>query len=228
MTNNETVDDVVTTTNELSSDNKSTSPIEYIPAFTPFELPKVGGFLEAPQGFVRGGTHTSGHDKMVAEAEADAERRRDEATAERKLARIPIDQGGAKLYENKSISFGQGGADVGHVLLKYMTAKGERMYDHGEPVECLADIRVVEGSELALILVCPRCLYSGVPQGQCQIQVRQKNRSWHLDSRTAGNPIVFEGRMVTSCGIVMESERFACMQCGWSAKIDKNNVRPVP
>jgi hypothetical protein len=79
--------------------------------------------------------------------------------------------------------------------------------------------------ELTLVLVCPRC-QERMPQGQCQIQVRQSNRIWHLDPSTAGSLIVFEGHPYRSAGTVMESEKFTCPRCAWQARIDKNRVWP--
>jgi hypothetical protein len=183
-----------------------------------------GGVLAGPPMamFIRGGgTPTMAHERQIAEAEADANRRRDEALEERKAARIPVELGGGRLYENAAID---PGARELHVLLKLVDHRGEPKYDHGEPMECLADVRVISATELALIIVCPRCVSRDVPQGQCQIQIRQSNRAWHLDTRTAGSPIWFDGDMYVSAGEVMESEEFGCTACNWRAKIDHNKI----
>ena len=103
------------------------------------------------------------------------------------------------------------------------------MYDHGTAVECLADIVMLDPKkpeDLTLILVCPSCKAKGLPQGQCQIQIRQSNRPWHLDVSKAGAPVVFEGKVYYSAGEVCDGERFTCPNCPWSARIDRNRVWP--
>jgi len=173
--------------------------------------------------FIRGGgTPTMAHERAIAEAEADAEKRRDEALEERKLSRAPVEHGGGKIFENRSLD---PGASEAYVLLDLVNSKGDPIIDHGVAVQCLADVRVLSADELALVVVCPRCVSRRIPQGQCQIQIRQKNRSWHLDTRQAGKPIFFDGKMFQSAGTVMDSERFGCSACGWTARIDNNKLR---
>jgi hypothetical protein len=191
--------------------------------------------------FVKGGTHTSGHDRMVAEAEADAEHRRDLQDAERRLARVPVEQGGGKIFENRFNPGAHGSQVSPMVLLKYLTPSGEERYENGDQLQCLADIKVgidpLHPNELTLILVCPKCQESE-PQGQNQIQIRQTNKKWELDLTTAGQPFdwvewvrvpggwkknVF---VFPSAGVVRESEPFSCPKCGWRARIEKNRVRP--
>lgn len=180
--------------------------------------------------FVKGGTTSSRHDAYVAEQEADAERRRNEEDRIKKIASLPVEQGGGKLFTNY-LSPNPEGIPVENpkILLHYLTRAGEQVYNEGKPLKCLADIIVgldpANMSELTLVLVCPRCC-ERLPQGQCQIQVRQSNRMWHLDQTKAGELIVFEGRPFRSAGLIMESERFTCPRCTWQAHIDKNRVWP--
>ena len=173
--------------------------------------------------FVRGGgTATSDHEKAIALAEEDAERRRDEALEERKIARIPIEMGGARLVENATLD---PGAQNMHVLLSLTTSSGDPVKQMGVEVKCLADLRLVGQAEMAVMVVCPRCVSRGIPQGQCQIQVRQGNRNWYLSDKGRGEPIMFDGRMYQSAGTIMESERFRCPNCAWTARIDNNKLR---
>jgi len=191
--------------------------------------------------FEKGGTHTSGHDRTVAAAEADPEKRRDVHDVEKRLARIPVEQGGGKIFENR-FNPGSHGAQVSPmVLLKYLTPGGEERYENGDQLQCLADIKVgidpLLPGELTLILVCPKCQESE-PQGQNQIQIRQTNKKWELDTTTAGEPFEWvewtraaDGWkksifVFPSAGVVRETEPFSCPKCGWRARIEKNRVRP--
>lgn len=170
--------------------------------------------------FMRGGgTTSSGHDRMVAEAEADAERRRDIAAAERDKTGQ-----GARIYAHQFTDH----PDVtkAYVLLEYVTPRGEPLFDHGARVQCLADVLYVSPTELALVLVCPSCK-ERMPQGQCQIRVLQSNRSWHLDTRRAGEMFEFDGHIYRSAGRIMDSDVLPCPQCAWRVRIDDNRVWPV-
>lgn len=171
-----------------------------------------------------GGTTTSAHDKRVMEIEADAERRRDQALAEKKLASAPIEEGGAKVFTHHLSS--NANVEAGFVLLQYLTPKGDVRYENGEELQCLADVHMLSADELCLTLVCPSCKNRGIPQGQCQMRIRQKNKHFDLDVTKAGELIVFEGKPYRSAGVVRESDRFRCDQCGWAARIINNCVRP--
>lgn len=178
--------------------------------------------------YVKGGTSTSANDRRIAEVEADAERRRNTADRERALARIPIEQGGGKIYGGPLTDKPE--IAQAYVELSYLTPRGEPT-----GLKCLADVLVgahpPHPTELTLVLVCPRCKERGVPQGQCQIRIHQCNKHWELDTRTSGELILWEedGKLkpYRSAGKVMECERFECGYCGnWSARIDKNCVWP--
>jgi uncharacterized protein YbaR (Trm112 family) len=122
------------------------------------------------------------------------------------------------------------------VLLEFVNSKGEPEYDHGHPLQCLADVTVpadpAYDGELMLLLICPKCK-ERLPADHCIIQLRQSNRAWHLDARKAGEVIVWPewdaaGHKTIephiSAGVVMESEKFSCPNCSWRAAIDKNKV----
>jgi len=179
--------------------------------------------LAGIQGFVRGGTSTSANDKELEKQFWDAEKRRDEAAEERRLASIPIDEGGAKLYTHKLTD----NPDVpkAYIFLKYLTASGE---DTGE--RCLADLLVGTGEdpeEKTLILVCFGCARIGIRHhDQMQLQIQQRNRNFHF-APGAGKPkFIFEGKVYYSAGMIMDSEKFTCPVCGWTAHIDRNRVWP--
>jgi hypothetical protein len=184
----------------------------------------AGPTLRAPEGFVRGGTTSFGHDMLLQKSIAEADARRAEADEERGYVKD-----GAKVYTNKFSRHGE--APQAYVLLDYMTDRGEPLYDHGVPVQCLADIQMLDPldpSNLTLTIVCPSCIARG-PKGSqqfSQLTIQQKNRGWHLDTRTTGELIMFEGRPYRSAGTVMDSEKIRCPDCGWTARIDKNKVRP--
>jgi hypothetical protein len=173
--------------------------------------------------FVRGGgTTTMAHDRHIHEVEADAEARRDEQDRMRQVAGVPIEQGGAKLWSQQTGS----PKETPKVLLTYLTPGGEPWIVSGEQVQCLADVIVGEDvKDLVLQIVCPRCKARGVPQGQCQLTLRQSNRMWHLDSNGAASGFIYDGEWYLSAGTVMDSERFSCPDCGWAARIDRNFVR---
>lgn len=191
-------------------------------------------------GWVKEGTRTTA---SLAQDEAnfrDAERRRNEQDAERRVANVPIDQGGGRLYNNVLATHDEAGLPKGHVLLEYVNEKGEPIICRGIPLVCLADVLVpnepaFEGEKM-LILFCPRCNQDRKHQADSLITVRQANKAWHLDERTFGHPIVYiqqdqQGNITKelhrSVGTVMDSEKFHCPQCWWYGVIDKNKVRPV-
>ena len=183
--------------------------------------------------FVRGGTPTMAHERAVAEQEADAEKRRDIAAEERKIARVPVEQGGGKIYQK--LMTDNPSAPQAYVLLDYLTSRGEPMMYLGQPIQCLADLTLSGetvksdgfgklGQEMTLHIVCPACIARGMPQGQAQLTIRQSNKHWQLDTTKAGMPVLFEGAAYPSAGRIVECERFRC-PCGWAARIYDNKVR---
>ncbi len=179
--------------------------------------------LSGIQGFVRGGTSTSANDRELEKQFQDAERRRDQAEEQHKIASIPIDEGGGKEYTHKLTD----NPDVpkAYIFLKYLTPQGE---DTGE--RCLADLLIGMGNdpdEMALILVCYKCAQLGIRHhDQIQLQIRQSNRNFHFAPGAGKQRFMFEGKTYFSAGMIMESEKFTCPNCGWTAHIDKNRVWP--
>lgn len=181
--------------------------------------------------FVRGGSSTFANDKRVAELKADAERRRAIADRERALSMKPVEQGGAKMFTNHLTD--NSSVDQAYVELQFLNKRGEPWYEFGEPVKCLADVVMLSATELALVIACPSCKARGLPLDQCQLRIRQSNKSWELDTSKAGELILWmEGhnpdgtkiiKAYRSAGVVRESEKFRC-DCGWSARISMNKI----
>lgn len=185
--------------------------------------------------FVKGGTHTSQHDKETAKNRADAEHRRAVADKERQLASRSVEDGGAIMSTHKMTSAPQ--AEALYVLLKYLTPKGDEVFHKGKELQGLADVQIVGPDELQLMIVCMGCKESGRHQESCQLTIRQSNKSWHLDRtpwdgqsksfpHRTGQPFFFDGKMYLSAGVVMDMEKFRCPDCHWTARIDGNCVRP--
>jgi len=187
------------------------------------------------EGFVRGGTHTSKHDADVAAQREDADHRRAVSDKERQIASVPIEHGGGMLATHKLTD--SPGVEPLHVLLKYLTPRGEDVYHKGKELQGLADIVVVGPEELCLQIVCLGCKDSGRHQESCQLTIRTSNKRWHLDRtqwdgqsmtfpHRQGQPFTYEGKVYISAGVVMESEKFRCPDCNWTARIDRNCVWP--
>lgn len=183
----------------------------------------------APMGFVYGGTHTSAHDKKVAMDEAEAERRRDMQDAERRIAdRFGPHRGNpanvAKQYTSQM-------TDHPEIMKAYVPLVYYGKNHKEVEFEGVGDIVMPQDpafdNELMLVIFCPKCKEGGMPAGQCILQIRQSNRKWELDTRTAGEMFVFEGKAYRSAGRVMAGEPFTCAQCNWRARIDDNRVLPL-
>lgn len=213
-------------TTETTTENTVSEATESAPEATEKKL--FGLPMEV---FVRGGSSTFANDKRVAELKADAERRRAIADKERALSRLPIEQGGARMFTNHLTD--NAGVDQAYVELQFLNRRGEPWYEFGEPVKCLADVVMVSATELALVIVCPSCKAKGLPLDQCQLRIRQSNKAFDLDTGKAGELILWtEGnnpdgtkiiKPYRSAGVVRESEKFRC-DCGWSARISMNKV----
>lgn len=183
-----------------------------------------------PMGFVKGGTTTSGHDRLIASNERDAERRRDESDEEKRIAK---EHGLASGDANHMAARGSyeftdhPEIKKAYVPLQYMERNGREVAFKGT-----GDI-IMPGdpmfpNELALLIFCPKCKETGLPAGQCILTIRQGNRKWHLDTRKGGELFVEEdGTPQRSAGVIMDSERFTCANCSWAARIDNNKVIPA-
>jgi hypothetical protein len=171
---------------------------------------------------VRGGTTSSAYDKEMQQRIADAEVRRAEADADRKIAQIPIERGGGMIFENKLADPMTGP----RVLIKYVGRTKDVLME--QLCELVAD--EMSGDHM-LIFVCPECFRRGVPSGFAQCHVRSKHRQWHLDLKDAGtiksvrNSDMPNGlEFYTHAGSIMDTDVLRCdgTNCGASFKIHNN------
>ena len=196
----------------------------------PAEPPKT--VMGVPIGWVVGGTLRSVEDEQIRRQEAEAELRRDAAIEERAASKRAIEKGGAKQYNNQLTTRPE--IEKGYVLLTYLTGRGEPLYEDGQLVQCLADVIVGADpklpTELSLVIVCPRCKARGLPQGQCQLSIRQTNRQWEFDQKGAGEFFPFDDgfgtRMYRLAGRGGARGRLSCGRCNWQARLDNNRVWP--
>ncbi len=187
----------------------------------------------APVGYVRGGgaVRTTEYDAQLEAQFWDAERRRNEALVEKELSKIPIDEGGAKLYTNNLAEQGSALLPPGKVELCWVNSRGEQLYDRGLPIVGVADVNTVDEpafpGELLLMFFCVECVRRGRHAQDCVIRVYQSNRMWHLSEKTKGERFVDQdGEWHTSAGMIMDSERLTCSVCSSAYRIDKNKVWP--
>lgn len=177
--------------------------------------------VEAPMdAWVQGGTSTTKSDNYFERMFQESERRRNIHDKEKSLSRIPTQEGGAKLFTHKLTDNPE--VPKAYVLLKYLNRN--KGYDG---FECLADLIVGPGddpNELMLVLVCLGCAKRGRHHDQIQIQLRQSNRMFHFVPGKGAPMVRFEDNMYYSAGVIVESERFTCPNCAWSARIENNCV----
>ena len=176
--------------------------------------------------FVKDGTTSSKHDQLMAWMQADARRRRAEADEEKKVARDNSYKLGnrdnvASLFSHEFTDHPE--VAKAYIPLAYMSPNGKEVDSYG-----MGDIFMPQDpktpDELALMLFCPKCV-ERFPADQCIITVRQSNRYWELDRRKAGQVFIDpDGIAQQSAGEVMDSEKFHCPRCSWTASIDKNKV----
>lgn len=187
--------------------------------------------------FVRGGTPTMGHERMMAERGADADRRRAEQDQERQLASVPIEEGGARLFSHHMTPGIASAQEKAYVLLTYCNGRGEPLsMPDGRPLQCCADIWVGvdpgHPEALTLGLVCIQCK-KRERQDECQMRVHQWNRYFEMELPKSTEELFFifdDGwgeQVYQSAGTIMESDPMVCPQCGWRVRIDRNKVVPV-
>lgn len=177
--------------------------------------------LTAPlSAFVRGGTSTSKSDNMFAAMWHDGEKRRDTEDAAKKIGATPIDEGGGMLVENPLATPGTEKIPKASLLLTYLTRTGEPT-----GFQCLADLVLELSGEALLVLVCLGCVRRGRHLDVSQIHLRQSNKRFTFKAGMGSPFFDFEGRRYKSAGMIVETEKFRCGDCGWTARIDHNNVR---
>lgn len=179
--------------------------------------------------FVKGGTSTAKSEALYETRFREAEKRRDTADTDRKIAEIPIEKGGGKLFSNQLTAH----PDIpkAYVPLKYVDRLGQPVVINGEEVLCLADLIVGmnpdKPTELTLVLVCPRCSQQSHKHEQDnQIMIRQSNKAFGFVAAKGDSTFVFQGNLYRSAGMVEYCEPFQCPDCDWRARIDNNRVWP--
>lgn len=213
------------------SEDKASTPSAPAPSTTESDSLPTG---DSPKAFgvpldvfVKGGTTSMRHDRHMAAMSADVKKRQAEADEEKRLAREHnIAKGNmndiASLTSHEFTDHPE--VECAYVPLMYMSPNGKEVDHYG-----VGDIVMVQDpkmqDELALMIFCPKCRERGLPAWDCIITIRQANRSWHLDRRTAGELFIDpDGQPKHSAGQVVDGEKFHCPRCTWAASIDKNRV----
>lgn len=181
------------------------------------------------QGIVRGGTTTSAYDNALQASMADAEKRRDQDDAEHRLAQVPVEQGGALMFERELAPR----MTSPRVLIRYV-GKGRDVLS-----EQLCELVVDDSSgreEHLLIFVCPACFERGVPSGFAQCHVKASHRKWFVDTKNAGQIMAARNsdapsgqEFYTSAGTIMDTDVLRCdnVNCGCAFKIHNNTMYRV-
>jgi hypothetical protein len=183
----------------------------------------------APMGFVKGGTGTTASEQLYERRYQEAEQRRDEADAEKKVASVPIEKGGGQMHVSQMTQHPE--IPKAYIPLTYVNHHGEPIIANGQEVMCQADLIIgmdpTRPMELTLIIVCPRCAKRGHKHLQdCQLTIRQSNKYFEFKAGMGPPTFVHEGKTFKSAGMIVESEPFTCSDCDWRARISKNRVWP--
>lgn len=179
----------------------------------------------APSIFVKGGTTSAKYDNLMAKKAADADARRAHQDKQEALAKQQAGADGsiARLGSRKLIS-----ADSPRLVLRYLNR------DKTVRQECISEITNIAGKEQGTLdtmfsLVCVKCLERGLPQGECQLIVKDSHRKFFIDSKKAGPVVVdtpYGKQMILVCGTVTVQDTIRCsnFNCTWAVKIDDSNV----
>lgn len=191
--------------------------------------------VELPQMvFVKGGTTTSGHDRLKAEQFADAERRRNQQASQMAAGRTGVlpqhlrnqDLNGDAPGIGRTSSMKLGGREHASIVLSLKHPRDSTVLDW---IMCELSVQpdAYGKPELMLILACPRCISRGVRMGDAQIKIVQSNRMFYLDERRAGEIWVNPedvNEVVTLAGTITTNDWCHCPQCDWVFRIDDSIV----
>lgn len=197
--------------------------------------------IELPMdSFVRGGTTSSGHDRLMFEQHADAEQRRAQQDAQYHGARAGKVPGfmqdesfnpGAAPGHGKLTSLNLGGGQHAAIVLGYKHPKDNLILDWVtcELWEQPWDDPSRPGAEVFFTMVCLKCIWKRqVKMESAQITMRQTNRRFELDVRKAGTVWINPkdpNEVVTLAGeISMGGEWGTCPQCDWRFTIDQSII----
>lgn len=182
----------------------------------------------APTVFVRGGgTPTAASQKLFEDRYQESEARRNQLDADKRVASVPIEQGGGQLLTNQLTANPE--VPRAFVPLVYVNRRREPIMHGTDPVVCKADIIVGmlpdRPTELTVILVCPRCIQQGVKHEQdCQMHLTQRNKRFEFVPCLGPPTFTHNGETFRSAGMILGSERFRCPDCSWAAVIERNQV----
>jgi len=186
---------------------------------------------KAPEFYIKGGgTATSQSEALYERRFQDGEQRRDQAARDQaKVDRPPTPDQASGVLTNQFTRHPE--IPKAFLLLKYVDKYGQDVIINGEVVACCADLIVgmnpLNPEELALMIVCPRCQQrSHKHQQDNQILIRQSNKYFEFKSGMGPSTFIFQGKRFKSAGMITQSERFSCHDCGWTARIDNNRVWP--
>jgi hypothetical protein len=191
------------------------------PATSPAPAAQPPKEIEVPlTSFVRGGMTTAAYDKQLHEKKVDAERRRAEEDARRKVT---------TLDPNARISTTKLGGTQSHacVVLEIRNSAGKA---EGFIVcELTVDTTDESGKALMLIVCCPFCA-ARYGSAEAQMTIRSTHRHFELDTRRQGelwvnpnNPEEF----YTLAGTIHLTEAVTCpgLGCGRKFRIDNSVLR---
>jgi hypothetical protein len=134
---------------------------------------------KGPVTIMKGGTNSSEFDRLIAAKKLEADRRRAASDADRKVASVPIAQGGAMLRE---LDMGSPKRNLVGVVQLVNTAGTHERFMQVDIVDGESNGQIIR----TIVLVCPLCIERGLPQDQAQISIRDDHRKWYLDERTRG------------------------------------------
>ncbi len=170
--------------------------------------------------FVRGGMVTSAHEKMLYEKKVDANKRRAEEDARRKITTVD---------PNARISTTKLGGTQDHAVIVLEIRNSDGKAEEFIVCELTADIADESGEGLILIVCCPFCAVR-FGSDEAQMTIRSRHRHFELDTRRQGelwvnpnNPSEF----YTLAGTIHLTEAVTCpgLGCGKKFRIDASVLR---
>jgi hypothetical protein len=179
---------------------------------------------KAPVTIMKGGTLSSDYERLIQAKKREAELRRAQSDAERKIASVPITQGGGLLRE---MDMGTPRRNLVGVVQLVNTANTHERFMQVDIVDGESNGQVVR----TLVLVCPLCVERGLPMDQAQISIRDDHRKWYLDERTRGtvftDPVTFQVYPLAGTIVGPGPYRCSAYNCGHrSFRIDPKSDYP--
>lgn len=199
------------------------------PPTDPAPAPVPDAPQRAPDGFVRGGTTTLAWDLSRQELAQQADRRR--AQQDNRIAAIESARRNPQSGVMAALLSMQLGSHRNPVIVLTYKARDSAMDQ-----ECIADLVVVSRdgepgeTDLAFVVVCPKCLERTGRQDQSQVLVRQSVRHFWLDETKARQWFNERyGDYYRVAGNVTTKEAVKCdaLGCNWRFRIDDSVLQEV-